>query len=229
MIDCVDPPQRGAALKFLQTPCPKPPFVFPLLRPDGDAIEVQATEWPLTEGSPFSVLLIEDLRSRREAEERSRDIFDEAPIAYHELDSQGIVCRVNRAECELLGFEADEILGKAAWDFVAPEQREAYREGFRRGYYRAMANLTGTPPPEMHADWDTVPEEFNAIQQRGFHDGIVGAQRDFENHRPPNVDNRDEFRHPDNVPPEFREAYRDAFRRGYNRAMAHLMGQPWRY
>jgi len=112
---------------------------------------------------------------------------------------------------------------------LPPEQREAYREGFRRGYYRAMANLTGTPPPEMHADWDTVPEEFNAIQQRGFHDGIVGAQRDFENHRPPNVDNRDEFRHPDNVPPEFREAYRDAFRRGYNRAMAHLMGQPWRY
>jgi len=110
LIDCVDPPQRGAALKFLQTPCPKPPFVFPLLRPDGDAIEVQATEWPLTEGSPFSVLLIEDLRSRREAEERSRDIFDEAPIAYHELDSQGIVRRVNRAECELLGFAASEIL-----------------------------------------------------------------------------------------------------------------------
>ncbi len=144
LIDCVDPPQRGAALKFLQTPCPKPPFVFPLLRPDGDAIEVQATEWPLTEGSPFSVLLIEDLRSRREAEERSRDIFDEAPIAYHELDSQGIVCRVNRAECELLGFEADEILGKAAWDFVAPEQREASRA-------RVTAKLRGhdsLPPAE---------------------------------------------------------------------------------
>ncbi len=111
---------------------------------------------------------------------------------------------------------------------LPPEQREAYREGFRRGYWRAMANLTGTPPPEMHVDWDTVPEEFNDMQRRGFLDGIKGAQRDFENHRQPNVENRDEFRHPD-VPGEFREAYRDGFRRGYNRGWAHLTGQQWKY
>ena len=44
------------------------------------------------------------------------------------------------------------------------------------------------------AGWDQAPPEFRAAQQRGFHDGIEGARKDFENHRQPNVNNRDEYR-----------------------------------
>jgi hypothetical protein len=127
---------------------------------------------------------------------------------------------------------------------LPPEQREAFRDGFRRGYDRAMSHLMGghgpefrqeaPPPPQEyqqpgppHEQWDALPGEFNDVQRRGFHDGMEGARRDFENHRRPDVDNRDEFRHPP-VPPEVRGAYREGFRRGYERAMAHLMGQPFR-
>ena len=127
LIELVEASQRDAALKHFRTPCPKPPFAFPLSRPDGEILEVEATEWPLTPGDALFVLLLEDLSPRREAEERFRHIFDEAPIAYHEVDADGIVRRVNRAECVLLGYEAREILGKAAWDFVAPENREVSR------------------------------------------------------------------------------------------------------
>jgi len=123
------------------------------------------------------------------------------------------------------------------------EQREAYRDGFRRGYRVAMDHLMGgpgpgaygppiqpppPPPPAVRGDWDTVPNEFNDAQRRGFRDGIEGARRDFDNHRPPNVENRDEYRHPD-MPHELRGAYREGFRRGYARGWAHLSGQPWRY
>jgi hypothetical protein len=124
---------------------------------------------------------------------------------------------------------------------LPPGQREAYRDGFRRGYRVAMAHLMGGPGPGMRApemgqpmppprrdDWDTVPREFNDIEQRGFHDGIEGARRDFENHRRPDVNNRDEYRHPD-VPHQMRGIYRQGFRRGYDRAMAHLLGRPWKY
>ena len=122
---------------------------------------------------------------------------------------------------------------------MPPEQREAFRDGFRRGYDRATSHLTGGPgagpgpgfrpgPPPPAAQWDAFPTEFNDMQRQGFHDGIEGARRDFENHRPPTPENRDEFRHP-HVPPGLREAYREGFRRGYNRAMSHLMGQPFRY
>jgi hypothetical protein len=119
---------------------------------------------------------------------------------------------------------------------LPPEQRDAFRDGFRRGYERAMSHLMGqgqpgfraAEPPPPPPQWDAFPTEFNDIQRRGFHDGIEGARRDFENHRAPDVNNRDEYRHP-HLPPELREAYREGFRRGYDRAMSHLMGQPYRY
>jgi hypothetical protein len=71
--------------------------------------------------------------------------------------------------------------------------------------------------------WDTPPAEFREVQRKGFHDGVEGARKDFDNHRPPNVNNRDEYRHP-HVDPSMRDDYRDGFRRGYDTAMEHLAG-----
>jgi hypothetical protein len=71
--------------------------------------------------------------------------------------------------------------------------------------------------------WDAPPPEFREIQRKGFHDGIEGARKDFDNHRPPNVNNREEYRHP-HVDPSMRDDYRDGFRRGYDVATQHLQG-----
>jgi hypothetical protein len=71
--------------------------------------------------------------------------------------------------------------------------------------------------------WDAPPSEFREIQREGFHDGIEGARKDFDNHRPPNVNNRDEYRHP-HVKPSARDDYREGFRRGYDAATRHLTG-----
>ncbi|MBI3695430.1 MAG: PAS domain S-box protein [Acidobacteria bacterium] len=68
----------------------------------------------------------------RESEERFRALFEEAPVAYHEIDTRGVVLRVNRAECALLRFETSEMLGKPIWKFVAPEEQEASREAIRQ-------------------------------------------------------------------------------------------------
>lgn len=70
--------------------------------------------------------------------------------------------------------------------------------------------------------WDQPPSEFRDVQRQGFHDGIEGARKDFENHRPPNPENRDEFRHP-HVSRDLRHDYREGFRRGYETAMHHMM------
>jgi len=74
-----------------------------------------------------------------------------------------------------------------------------------------------------HGGWDAPPQEMQEIQRQGFHDGIEGAHKDFDNHRRPNVNNRDEYRHP-HAPRDQRDAYRDGFRRGYDVGMAHLIG-----
>ncbi len=89
------------------------------------------------------------------------------------------------------------------------------------------------PPPNYQAGppqpWEAPPPEFRDIARRGFHDGIEGARRDYGNHRPPNVNNRDEFRRP----PVQRHAWRDyrkAFRRGYQVGVEHIYGGgPRRY
>jgi PAS domain S-box-containing protein len=68
----------------------------------------------------------------RESEEHFRALFEEAPVAYHEIDLTGVVRRVNRAECALLGYAPGAILGRPIWEFVAPEEREQSREAVRR-------------------------------------------------------------------------------------------------
>ncbi len=83
----------------------------------------------------------------------------------------------------------------------------------------------GPPPPgygQERGGWDTPPQEFRDIQRQGYHDGIEGARKDVDNHRRPNVNNRDEYRHP-HVPPSARADYREGFRRGYDTAMQHML------
>jgi PAS domain S-box-containing protein len=79
---------------------------------------------------------ITELRRAEEAlrlsEERFRSLYEDAPVAYHEIDRKGVLQRVNRAEAALLGYEAARMLGQPAWAFVVPEDREAARDAIRR-------------------------------------------------------------------------------------------------
>jgi hypothetical protein len=83
----------------------------------------------------------------------------------------------------------------------------------------------GPPPPPPSQTWEAPPPEFAAAMQRGYHDGIEGARKDFKNHRPPNVENRDEFRNPKFIAPPDRRDYRIGFRRGYDVAVHNIYGR----
>lgn len=78
------------------------------------------------------------------------------------------------------------------------------------------------PPPRAAQDWQTAPAEFPEVERNGYQDGIEGARKDYENHRRPDVNNRDEYKHP-HVPSEARHDYREGFRRGYQAGIDHLM------
>lgn len=71
-----------------------------------------------------------------------RTLFNEAPVAYHEVDIYGVVRRVNRAECRLLGFKREEVIGRPVWEFVAEHLRETSRTA-------VMEKLAGTRPLEI--------------------------------------------------------------------------------
>ncbi len=59
----------------------------------------------------------------REREAGFQELFDNAPIGYHELDTHGRITRVNRTELEMLGYTAEEMLGKPVWEFSAEKDK----------------------------------------------------------------------------------------------------------
>jgi len=85
-------------------------------------------------------------RALQESERQFRDLFDEAPVAYHELDLEDRITRVNATELAMLGYSADEMIGRPMRDFIVDEKSsdlipeemaadlriESYQRVFRR-------------------------------------------------------------------------------------------------
>jgi len=73
----------------------------------------------------------------REVAHAFHSLFEEAPIAYHELNGEGRILRVNQAELEMLGYSAAEMVGHFVWEFIG--ESEASRAS-------VLAKLAGTKP-----------------------------------------------------------------------------------
>jgi len=63
------------------------------------------------------------IRALQESEERFRQVYDEAPVGYHELDREGRITRVNRTELEMLGYTVEDLLGHPVWEFIVEEEK----------------------------------------------------------------------------------------------------------
>ena len=53
-----------------------------------------------------------------QSEEKFRELFDFAPVGYHELDVDGMITNVNRTELDMLGYSREEMIGKPVWIFM---------------------------------------------------------------------------------------------------------------
>ncbi len=74
----------------------------------------------------------------RKSEIRFQELFDDAPVGYHELEVGGHITRVNRTELEMLGYAAEEMLGQPIWKFVMEKEQSQQS---------IMAKITGVVPP----------------------------------------------------------------------------------
>jgi two-component system sensor histidine kinase/response regulator len=83
--------------------------------------------------------------------ERDRQLFEDAPIAYHELDTEGVIREVNKTECQLLGYRPEELIGHYIWEFVAEEQQQAARETIAAALAR-LEPLTAVECEFRHRD-----------------------------------------------------------------------------
>ncbi|CAM9624623.1 unnamed protein product, partial [Phaeothamnion confervicola] len=68
---------------------------------------------------------------KRKAELEFMDFFHKAPIALHWLSATGHVLWANERELEVLGYTAEEYIGKPIMDFC-PDDRELVLEIFKQ-------------------------------------------------------------------------------------------------
>ncbi len=74
----------------------------------------------------------------RASEEKFRDLYDHAPLGYHEYDLEGRITNVNQTDLDMLGYSRDEMIGKLMWEFNV--EREI-------AHHQIMAKLAGKMPP----------------------------------------------------------------------------------
>ncbi len=127
--------------------------VEPVPLPDGRLREWLLMKFPIKSESGRTLLggVGMDVTDRRgserqlqQSESQFRDLFDDAPVAYHELDLKNRITRVNKTELTLLGYTAEEMVGRLVWDFIVEDKHaesdhgagdsaiDAYQRTFRR-------------------------------------------------------------------------------------------------
>src|SRR6185436_16265221 len=57
-----------------------------------------------------------------EALNRYMGLFYDAPVGYHELDSNGLITRINQAELAILGYREEEMVGRHAAEFTGNQK-----------------------------------------------------------------------------------------------------------
>jgi len=68
----------------------------------------------------------------QESEARFKELWDNAPVAYHTLDTKGIITSVNQTEAKMLGYTKEEMIGKFIFEFILPEQRAEAQKRFQQ-------------------------------------------------------------------------------------------------
>ncbi|MDD4969589.1 MAG: PAS domain S-box protein [Paludibacter sp.] len=74
--------------------------------------------------------ILQDITLRRIAEnelKKSRqdfkDLFEFAPVGYHEIDAEGRIVRINKTELTMLGYSLEELKGQFVWKISADEEQ----------------------------------------------------------------------------------------------------------
>ncbi len=110
-----------------------------------------------------------------ESEQRFRDLFEQGPVAYHELDREGLVRWVNQAECDLLGVEAGAMLGKPIFEFVSRGAQSESQDAFKRKLSGQEA-LVPFPRDHIRSDGRHLTLEIHEELIRD-HGGVVTGIR----------------------------------------------------
>jgi two-component system cell cycle sensor histidine kinase/response regulator CckA len=121
----------------------------------------------------------------RKSEQKFQELFDQAPVGYMELDSQGRISHVNRTELDLLGYYAEEMLGQPIWNFIVEEEmarqsvtaKLAGAIPLARGFERTFRRKDGKTLPFLIEETFNRDAEGNVKGLNTTHQDITERKR----------------------------------------------------
>ncbi|MBJ7519464.1 MAG: EAL domain-containing protein [Solirubrobacteraceae bacterium] len=127
---------------------------------------------PLTEGEE-ALLVATDVTGleraqagRAEAEARFQQAFDDAPVGMSLMDLQGRFIEVNRALCEMTGYDADELRGRNFSVLSRSEDVPVLADALRQ-QAAGETHRVSTEARAVHASGDTIWLEIHATTLAG--------------------------------------------------------------
>ncbi len=114
----------------------------------------------------------------RKSEGKFQKLFDEAPVGYQEIDSEGRIIRINRTELDMLGYTAEEMLGRYVWEFITDEESRQKVKGKLAG---AIPTGRAFDRPFQRKDGTTFPavmEDRALLDSEGKITGIRATIQD---------------------------------------------------
>lgn len=161
---------------------------LPVRTLDDERIWVSVTATEHREGSGrFISGLVRDVTDRKRHErellrhaERYRTVLEQTPdmVAIHDAD--GTILEVNEQQCETLGYDEAELVGKKVWDIDAssdPDRARLFWEGFSES---ETSLFEGT---FVRNDGETIPVEVHLRQMSGDADEFLAITRDVSDRK----------------------------------------------
>jgi PAS domain S-box-containing protein len=110
----------------------------------------------------------------RQSREEFKDLFDNAPVGFHELDAEGRIIRVNNTELKMLGCSAEELLGQFVWKISTEEE-------ISRKAVLVLLSPEGSPPASVERilrrkDGSTFPAIINNRRLKREDGAITGIR-----------------------------------------------------
>jgi PAS domain S-box-containing protein len=119
----------------------------------------------------------EDLRR---SEKKFKELFDNAPVGYHEFNIEGRITNVNRTELEMLGYTLEERIGQFVWSSITEEEKSRQT---------IFGKLAGVIPPSRsleriyrRKDGTTFPaliQDQLLLNEKGRITGIRSTNQDI--------------------------------------------------
>ena len=154
------------------------------IKKDGTVVYIRETARAIRDSSGKTLYYdgtVEDITERKrlddvdhENERIYKELFEKAPVGYHELNSEGRIIRINHTELDMFGYTEEEMVGQYVWKFVSDEEKSRQR---------VLEKLKGILPPSIGAelvyrrkDLTTFPASVEDVILRDANNNVIGIR-----------------------------------------------------